>query len=381
MNILISLLKKKYILQILFFSFLLIPLSATFAVFHNTYDFSIIEHIYSQVPVLLCSLFVFSVISPTIQNENNILKLFITVFVIQSLINIFSFISSDFLSIVQQFQYPELREHAQGNLNAGVFRGLSMAGTLYFGLSASFGLVYLLYTKYILDKQKICILDVLYGILLVIGNFFIARTGFVGLIFSLILLFLYAHPKGTTFKKIAAFTLTFILFVTILFIILPKNIKFLILENVLPFAFEFIYNYKYTGSIETSSTNHLIDMLSIPMDLKTFVFGDGWFTDPSGAYYMHTDSGYFRHILFGGIIYLFYYIFYQSRFFVVKNLKLTPKNKTQNIKRFSYVVFGLLIIFHIKGLTIGFNRITLIILFIYYLFLNINISKNIKAHA
>ncbi|EPH6686837.1 hypothetical protein ACSYPI_004774, partial [Escherichia coli] len=68
------------------------------------------------------------------------------------------------------------------------------------------------------------------------------------------------------------------------------------------YTFEFISNYSQTGKIETESSNILKDMY-FPISSHTFFWGDGYWLDPNGnGYYMHTDAGYMRSILYGGFI-------------------------------------------------------------------------------
>ena len=58
-----------------------------------------------------------------------------------------------------------------------------------------------------------------------------------------------------------------------------------------------------TGSFNNYSADHLLnDMIFMP-EPKTFWFGDARYVDPvTRSYYMHTDAGFMRQILFWGVI-------------------------------------------------------------------------------
>lgn len=66
-------------------------------------------------------------------------------------------------------------------------------------------------------------------------------------------------------------------------------------------AFEPFVNYFEGNDFSSSSSNHLKTMYFMP-SFKTFLFGDGLYTDPvTNLYYMQTDVGFIRPILFWGI--------------------------------------------------------------------------------
>jgi hypothetical protein len=78
------------------------------------------------------------------------------------------------------------------------------------------------------------------------------------------------------------------------------------------FAFEAFFNYIERGEFETSSTDRLQTMYVFPESLKTWLIGDGYFSNPYGdpnfigkyigGYYMGTDVGYLRFIFYFGLM-------------------------------------------------------------------------------
>jgi hypothetical protein len=374
----IRLFKNKYIFKLLVLTFLMAPVGVLIAIFHGTYDLSLAKQVVSQLPVFISSLLVFSVIYPSLKSENELLQLILEVFLIQAIIIILAFIIPSILEIVELLQYPDNSAQASSNRNNNVYRGLSLSGDLFFGLSASFGLIYVFFTKYILDKDSLGVIDVLIGLILIIGNVFIARIGFVGLLFALILFLFYKskHIKVHRFFKVIFVA---IISIALFWILIPKDLQYVIIESVMPFAFEFIYNYLESSEIGTSSTNHLLSMYDIKLSIKTFLFGDGYFTSESGAYYMKTDSGYLRQILFGGVFYFLFMILYQLQIFSVKKFKKTcTKREKFNYNLLVTVVFCYFLTIHSKGIAIGFMRMILIISWYYFTFINIYKSKSIN---
>ena len=68
----------------------------------------------------------------------------------------------------------------------------------------------------------------------------------------------------------------------------------------LRWVFQSFINYSEQGSFSTTSTQSLKEMYFTPNG-KTLLLGDGYYTDADGLYYMGTDVGLFRAVLFGGI--------------------------------------------------------------------------------
>ena len=131
-----------------------------------------------------------------------------------------------------------------------------------------------------------------------------------------------------------------ILLLPLLFIIL--NIAFQ--DNpAMKFAFEMIYNVIDGKGLETESSNSLSYQYIFPLNLKTWIIGDGiWMFD--NAYYMHTDVGYSRLIFLWGLIGCFTFIF-----FLLKIVKLATKNALPNNKLFGYLCLITLIVINAKG--------------------------------
>lgn len=87
-------------------------------------------------------------------------------------------------------------------------------------------------------------------------------------------------------------------------------------EQRMRFAFEGFFSLFENGEWEVSSNEKLKTMYVFPQTLKTWLIGDGYFSNPNdidlffigkeiGGYYMGTDVGYLRFIFYFGVIGLF----------------------------------------------------------------------------
>jgi len=84
-------------------------------------------------------------------------------------------------------------------------------------------------------------------------------------------------------------------------------------EEVMPFAFEWYYNYRDYGKLTVASLE-ATEAQYFPLRDETLLKGHGVTVD-GDVDYPHTDSGYMNNLIFGGIPYLFCLIIYQSLYF------------------------------------------------------------------
>ena len=90
----------------------------------------------------------------------------------------------------------------------------------------------------------------------------------------------------------------------VIVLVLPPERLSLLIDRVLPYAFEFVYSYLSGEGFRTSSTDDLWTMLFLPGDAKTLLIGSGYYSDPINAQYsfMGTDIGYVRTVYYVGVI-------------------------------------------------------------------------------
>lgn len=145
-------------------------------------------------------------------------------------------------------------------------------------------------------------------LIFIVGNA-LSRTTLIGYAVAFFYFIINAPQKNL--KKVAKWTF----FTTIALILIGSSALTLSeeLEQQSRFAFEIFYNYLENGSMETDSSNSLIESWSImPNNFHTWVIGDGRFSGTTNdSNYMGTDSGYFRLLFYFGLIgSLFYYKFH-----------------------------------------------------------------------
>lgn len=198
-------------------------------------------------------------------------------------------------------------------------------------------IVYLIINQNNTSKRSNLILLILsYLVIAVIGNM-IARTTSIGVIVS----FLYLLYKTNLYKlKLSSESKRFWLWMSLFVICTVPIIVYLynnntIIHKNLRFAFEGIFNYFEKGEWSTASTNKLKTMYVFPETIKTWLIGDGYFSNPAlsdpyfigkviDGYYMGTDVGYLRFIFYFGLSGLFAF-----SLFMFKSAKICADNLYQ----------------------------------------------------
>ena len=153
---------------------------------------------------------------------------------------------------------------------------------------------------------------VAYVVIAVVGNM-IARTTIVGVCLSLMYAFLTFRPNrvSNSFFRLLKVGLVVLLVALPLSVYLYNNNSQF--HELSRFAFEGFFNLFENGEWKVDSNEKLKTMIVYPDNVKTWIIGDGYFsnpyrTDPTyvgyqpGGYYMGTDIGYLRFIFYFGIV-------------------------------------------------------------------------------
>ena len=139
----------------------------------------------------------------------------------------------------------------------------------------------------------------IYLIISFVGNFLYGR---VGTIVSLIVLGLFIVMnmlKANRWKKLLVI-LSIGCGLILLVNILKDRVE--VFSNIYSWAFEPFLNYLSGRGFSSTSSDHLYTMYFMP-SFKTLLLGDGYYTAPGGSgYYMATDVGILRLILYWGIV-------------------------------------------------------------------------------
>ena len=126
------------------------------------------------------------------------------------------------------------------------------------------------------------------------------------------------------------------------------------------------YNFIDGEGISTRSTDALKDMY-FPIPIDTFLIGDGYYSDPYNEelYYMRTDAGYMRMILYFGSIFSF--IFYSI---IMVIFYKTYKNFKMDIyKARIFILLGVIyFVMQYKGTFINASSMAIKLMFFMYFY-------------
>ncbi len=350
--------RKKYVVYMISFPIVLTVLCIFITSIHSEYDFHILKTFINQsVSLFIIVLIVSVILSDEKLNEKYIHRLIFYVFVAQSLIMLTAFFNNSILSFIQFFQSEDII--AKSNSRGGI-RTLMLATTAYFGLGITYGFVYIIYFRSLIEQGKTSIISILTLSILLLGTLFVARTGLIGFLIGVVLFFV----SQLSLKRKIHFSINLLILSTISILILlvfaPRSMIESFSNTVIPFAFEMFIK----DGLETNSTNHLLEMWNVKISIQTFFFGDGKYINLDGSYYKHTDVGYIRNILFGGVGFLLLLFAYQV-FMIYVPLKKRIKKKGTILLFVVLLLF--LLITHSKGEVLGFSKTLMITLFIYLL--------------
>ncbi|CAM3818980.1 hypothetical protein SPPR111872_22995 [Sphingobacterium prati] len=327
-NLLITF-KSKFVVQLLAIFLILNIMGFIPGLIHLTLDFTIAKAYLLVLFLLLVSMYLYPILVVGVVPEKRfyfILKLLVSVFLIQSCVEIFAFVNPVVKGIVSFFQKDLVAEKDMGGI-----RALALTGNPFFDLAAGFGLIFIVFVfKITMNGEKedyFSVKNSLFFIVLFVGSFFAGRTAFVGLGVALVLYFL---SLGARLKKAISFIRLVLIVAGISYllynILLPSEIKEIVENQLLPFVFEAVYNYIDTGETSTKS-GEILQQMYFPISWQTFLVGDGKYTGDDGGYYMHSDAGIMRNILFYGIFGLLFILFGHLFYFFKPLGRILPEMK------------------------------------------------------
>ena len=350
---------NKKILKILSMIIFLILYSAFVTIMHEVYDFDIISTFVHQAISIIIGIMLYSYFKI---KKYNILDIMVYTFWVQSIIQILSMINVDFRDFTNVFRHQETIIRGQYAYTG--IRGLAISGSAFFGLAASYGLIFILWAlerKNILEKKAV-ILKMIMLSMMIIGGISAGRTCIVGILIALIvLIYSIIKEKSSIEKNFFRNVLAILLMVILMsMIVLMYNNKIVQIEYFINYAGEFVRNLFNGKGLTSTSTTHLFSEMYFKIDLSTFIKGTGRYVNENGSYFMGTDAGYMRNILFFGVLGFLMLFILQTMYFYV--------NKKHG--RFQRMVcLWYLAILHIKGETLGFLIMVESILVIYMFYM------------
>lgn len=269
-------------------------------------------------------------------------KYLIISFFLQSIIIILGIINTPFrnlLLLTKTEQEVILANHYD-------FRGASLCGSSFFGLAISYALFFIIYVNETKGKNQNLVLYLITFTILVVAALSAGRTAVVGLGIAILFYGMRFRPKRL-FKLILIAVSLVILAIISTSIIFPSLTKEL--NNTLNYFWYYITEFfsSENGSfLSSTSTDFMFSTMFFVIDFKTLVLGDGLYNTKTG-YYMSTDSGYMRPILYAGVIALILLLLLQIQ--IVNFGKMQKKDK-----KLFYAIMLLILVLQIKGEVMGF---------------------------
>ena len=287
----------------MFWVLIALLLSVVVPSIHGTGDYSYVNVVLGVFRKAIILIFLFLLIARHI-DDDAIIEKFMYYYSISSILYVCSTIIFTLL--------PPLKNAWQGilRLNSTTLNILTAYGyTNRFGwagfagfrntIDCTISLIFLTYlyssvsSKYNIKTEKF----VFFAFMCFLGNMFYGRSGVIASVFCLLVgLVLYKKIKPKVLISIICVVVVGFLLINILRNRIQSVNEWFIWIST-PF-----YNLITTGSFNNYSANRLLkEMIFLPSE-STFFFGDGRYIDTTtGYYYMRTDSGFMRQILFWGV--------------------------------------------------------------------------------
>jgi len=338
---------KQFIIPQLLLYLGLIIYTYSILIFHGTFSHPNQQGPIQQILTQALEIIPFSILFINILNRRgytleDFIDFMLIIVFIQGIIVLLQFISIEARSFFQNILgIRKIKSVGQFQW----FRGLAFAITKNydFSLVQSFGLFFII-SKFLTKKIKA------WHYLTIVLIFFTitisGRTGFIGIAFALLVLFLRTFRFNQFMLVIRRLSIS-VGIILILYNALQftfPSIHNSINDNVLPWAFEFYYNYLETGEFSTDSSDQLQDSHYYNLSDKTLFHGDGMYMGKTGFYYGLTDAGYMRQAMYFGVfgIFLFYILY----------LRMALLNYSKLSNYYNFIIPSLtilLLIGHYKG--------------------------------
>ena len=274
--------------------------------------------------------------------KSNLVDLVLGAFIVQSAIIVFSMLSPEFKTLTDVFRSDEIIEHSA--LRYSGYRALGISGSAYYGLSICYGFIYLLIAQY-WNKWRVKnpVIKCLIVVLMIIAGSSAGRTSQIGLALALPYYVLANCRPGIFNIRISRSGLISVcLFVALVLFCLPiqKNVEMgKTVSWFIDYATSFISNINWSDPLSSTSSTETLSKMYFELTPKQLLVGDGLY-DINGHYYMGTDAGYMRTVLYFGIPGL-------VLMFILQAFAIAPNNK--RIIPMYICTLMLLLIFQYKG--------------------------------
>ncbi|MDR2408418.1 MAG: hypothetical protein LBE13_09960 [Bacteroidales bacterium] len=363
----------RYSVTIIIATLVITLITFSITTLHGEYTVLLIKRFFIQLLMLCALIYVFPILLEDDKESHAFEKALVIIcytFALQGFIHLLGYLIApigDWLLSIKPEDYEEGLQ--AGNINR--FRGLALAGSIFFELPSAYGVAIILFTRIqLIEGQKYLTGYKSYIVLLLIvaGIMLTGRVGFVGIGASIAFYFLFVKDPIVFLGRIVKNAIIFSpLILIIWFFVLSSSQRAAFENELFPFSFEFYYRFRDTGQIATGSSDATFYAFYFPLEDETLLWGHG--TDNIFALlnkYPFTDAGYMRTVMFGGIFYLICMLIYQFLYFSMP-IKIASSDRGRESKMDLYCflcLFAYILVLHIKDNALGMQHLTEV-LFLY----------------
>lgn len=262
---------------------------------HQIYDFSYVYGLFLRYFLFMLSAYCLALIMHFKQiKKSTFYDLVIYIVMLQSCAVILSALFDGFRNFIDLI-VPMGTKYSAGNFNGLRFRGFSNVANSALSIDLSLGVIFIIEKLAFSKSLKHIILYSVYILIVVLAIFFSGRSGFLAV--GIILISFVIRFRGNLYTIIKIFVWLSLL-ITIIFTIVNNVFDLDNFTKNFNYAFEFFINGK------SQSTDDLTNnMLFLPEQLTTWIFGDGqWIIPGTIVNYMGSDSGFVRALFVDGVI-------------------------------------------------------------------------------
>lgn len=364
---LIDLMKREFIisqsdLRILAAGVILVVWGFLVVIINGSAQIIYLDYFISLASAFFASYLLYKTTKRDVKSVNTLLWIIALSVFIESLITLgirFSSNLQNFMFSLQEFQTRDVDD--QNLLNINRFVGLGEA--VYFGVlpSCTIGLVSLI-SLIIYNKQKSSVLYWILFVIITVVSFVVARYS-VAIAILCMGWYVYTLLKKGLISKILLFVAISLVGVLVIFSLL----KLYLPEGVFAWAFEML-----EGG-DSSTANELKDWFSnTTFSFKTFLVGDGLYTNSDGSYYGRIDIGIYRQIFYAGVVGLL--LLYSLHRQILKGACIYLP--TRQMKDISFLLIISFVVIMLKG-----DKSVFDLLMIYYVYSRYSKFNPIDSNA
>lgn len=310
-------------------------ISVVYPVVHGSYDFSFLILAAKQAPYIVSALVVGAALAILARDKS-----------VQSFVNCLLFVGAAqgcivlaavafpaFREMLIPFQGAESPEFLTNKYNFGV-RGFALSAQQFFGLASLLAVQTTIIFVYAVRAKVISLAFCVSVFLLGVACALVGRTSMlVFLAASIVWLVALVLSSRSRAKLVPVLVTLFVVSA-----VAQSSFDLSRYSGMLAWAFEPLVNLASGDGFKSESSDEMIQSMIFLPTGEQMLFGDGVYTSRGGEYYMGTDSGYMRGLLFSGIASLTAYLMYIGIFSKVSGLTNSRPKKLLNLVLVSVLV-------------------------------------------